>query len=225
MKGKLSIGILIVSVFFLGACALKEPSLIIESTKESESRQSSKKALEEDSKGEKENPEKEREENSGEDLQKEKKEPKEKAICVYVCGEVHNPGVYELKEGDRIFHLIEAAGGLKEEADEKMLNQAKPLKDGEQITVYSRQETAANETLTGKEGSSFSSGEGKKIDINTADEETLMQISGVGSQRAKAIIKYRQDNGGFSSIEDIMQVEGIKKGMFEKIKEQISAGG
>ena len=112
-------------------------------------------------------------------------EEKEGSIWVYVCGEVASPGVYELQEGDRITHAIEAAGGLTEAAGQVYLNQAAHLTDGQRIYVPSREE-----------------------------EQTLKE--------EEAIIAYRETNGGFRKIEDLKKVDGIKEGIFQKIREQIT---
>lgn len=150
-------------------------------------------------------------------------------IQVYVCGAVASPGVYVLPEGSRVYEAVEMAGGLLESADPKALNQARPLADGEQITVLTVEEVQNGETaeqgaggsVSGGDGTSAGSGNGK-VNINTADEDELMTLSGIGESRAKAIIAYREENGKFESIEDIMKIDGIKEKMFEKIRDSIT---
>lgn len=150
-------------------------------------------------------------------------------IQVYVCGAVASPGVYVLPEGSRVYEAVEMAGGLLESADPKALNQARPLADGEQITVLTVEEVQNGETaeqgaggsVSGGDGTSAGSGNGK-VNINTADEDELMTLSGIGESRAKAIIAYREENGTFESIEDIMKIDGIKEKMFEKIRDSIT---
>lgn len=137
-------------------------------------------------------------------------------IYVYICGAVKNPGVYQLSEGSRLFQAVDAAGGLLENADERSVNQAQILADGQEIIVYEKgEEVPANDTA-----SSEPSGSGK-ININTAGKEDLMELPGIGESRADEIINYRNEHGGFESIEDIMNISGIKEKMFEKIKDYI----
>ncbi|HEY9575056.1 MAG TPA: helix-hairpin-helix domain-containing protein [Lachnospiraceae bacterium] len=227
MKVNFRMGILIISLFSLSACSIKEPSLRI-STENGESiaeiKTETKEELQKDiPKDAREDAlAKTKQENV---IEKKNKEHDEKIIYAYICGAIINPGVYKLKEGDRIYHLVEAAGGLTKEADEKSLNQAKKLADGEQVTVYTKEEVVSGQSLGLEKEAALVPASSGKININTAQKEELMQISGVGSQRADAILQYRKENGLFSSVEEIMQVEGIKEGMFEKIKEEISVGG
>lgn len=138
---------------------------------------------------------------------------------VYICGSVTSPGVYALPEGSRVFALIEAAGGLLEDADERTLNQAEVLEDGMQITVYTKEEAAEMPVQPSRTGQD--SPDSGKVNLNTADVNRLMTLSGIGEARAKAIIAYRERHGGFQNIEDIKQIEGIKEKLFDKIKEQI----
>ena len=142
-------------------------------------------------------------------------EPVSGSVFVYVCGAVHAPGVYELPDGSRVFEALEAAGGLTEEADEKCLNQAELLRDGQQITVYTEEEAELIPSATGE-----TAGTGK-INLNTAGKESLMTLPGIGEAKAEAILQYREKNGCFLNIEEIMQIEGIKEKVFEKIKDLI----
>ena len=139
-------------------------------------------------------------------------------IFVYVCGEVNSPGVYELEEGSRVYEAIEAAGGALEGADIDSVNQAELLTDGQQIKIYSREEMSQGTSLYNESGTAASSG---KVNINTADKTLLMTLPGIGESRAGDIIKYRDEHGLFSSIEDIKNISGIKDKMFEKIKDYI----
>ena len=143
---------------------------------------------------------------------------------MYVCGEVASPGVYELQEGDRITHAREAAGGLTEAAGQVYLNQAAHLTDGQRIYVPSREE---EQTLKEEDSPSdmADAGMGKDtgiINLNTATKAELLSLSGIGESRAEAIIAYRETNGGFRKIEDLKKVDGIKEGIFQKIREQIT---
>ncbi len=164
-------------------------------------------------------------------VQKKEKTPtKPASIWVDVSGAVANPGVYELPENARVFEAIETAGGFLEQADTQWLNQALVLKDGEKIQVYTKEET---EELKAKGISAqnaevqqeplFSSGEKSsgKVNLNTATADRLQEIPGIGEARAKAILEYRQQIGGFQNIEEIQQVPGIKGKIYEKIVDYI----
>lgn len=141
--------------------------------------------------------------------------PGPQVIFVYVCGAVREPGVYELPAGSRVYEAVAAAGGMTEQADEKSLNQAGVLEDGQQITVYTAEEAA---TLPVQDGTGTSGG---KVNLNTASRDALRTLPGIGEAKADAILAYRDEHGGFKSTEEIQQVEGIKEKVFEKIKDQI----
>ncbi|MDD3277691.1 MAG: helix-hairpin-helix domain-containing protein [Lachnospiraceae bacterium] len=162
------------------------------------------------------NAEQQTEENSSETLT----EKTTDQIAAYICGAVNSPGVYELSKGSRVCELIAMAGGLREDAEDRLVNQAAPVTDGMQIVVYTREESAGMQVPT--EDTSQKIGlENTKVNINTADREELMTLTGIGGTRADAILAYRSENGIFDSIEAIMKVEGIKEKLFEKIKDQI----
>ena len=141
-------------------------------------------------------------------------------IFVYICGEVKNPGVYELPSGSRIYQLVEKAGGMKKKADAGAVNLAEALMDGQMIRIPGQSEPGQQTVSAASE--STGSGTDGKININTASREQLMTLAGIGETTADQIIAYRTDNGAFQKIEDIMQVAGIKEGLFEKIKECIT---
>lgn len=141
-------------------------------------------------------------------------------IYVYVCGAVETPGVYELKADARVYNAIACAGGLKEDADPDYINQAKLLSDGEQIYIPTQEEVAQG-GISEQIAKSSGDTEGK-IDINIATKEELMTLNGIGESRAENILRYRQEQGGFQCIEDLMNVEGIKEGIFQKIKDSIT---
>lgn len=162
-------------------------------------------------------------------------------ITVYVCGAVKNCGVYELDDGARINDLINLAGGFLDDADSDYLNLAAPLKDGYRIEVPTNEmtksfETFEDELITAdaekKSGYVTSADDAQKnsdtvesnglVNINTADETTLCTLSGIGEQRAKAIIDYREQNGNFKTIDELCNVSGIKGKTFEKIKNNIT---
>lgn len=137
-------------------------------------------------------------------------------IFVHVCGEVKQPGVYELDAGSRVYMALDAAGGMTEAAAEDVVNQAEALSDGQQLYIPSKEEYM-NQSVQA-EGS-----DGGKLNINKASKEELMTLSGIGEAKADAIIRYREENGNFQSIEEIMEIEGIKEGVFQKIEDGITA--
>ena len=143
-----------------------------------------------------------------------KDEEKTEKIFVHVCGEVNNPGVYELNAGSRVFEALDAAGGVTKDAADDSVNQAEVLSDGQQLEIFSEEQMSQNELTE-----TFDSG---KMNINKATKEDLMTLSGIGESKADAIIRYREENGNFNSIEEIMEIEGIKEGVFRKIEEQIT---
>ena len=172
-------------------------------------------------------------------------QPVSQTIYVDVCGAVVNPGVYELSSDSRVFQAIEKAGGYLPGAAASYLNRARSLYDGQQIYVPTQEEvdsqtipltqdetaqdgvvqegtaqtgTAADNTADGTETTQA----GQRINLNTADVSQLSTLTGVGESKALAIIAYREENGPFTSIEDIMNVPGIKEGTYEKIKDKIA---
>ncbi len=131
-------------------------------------------------------------------------------IYVYVCGYVQYPGVYAMEQGARIVDALEKAGGVTVEGKPEALDQAEPLKDGQTIYVPGLYDEA--------EISDIQDG---LVDINTADKSVLMTLPGIGETKADMIVKYREEHGAFESIEDLMNIPGIKKGVFDKIKDSI----
>ena len=142
----------------------------------------------------------------------------ETVIFVDVKGAVKNPGVYQMKVGDRVKDALEAAGGLTEEADSQKVNLAKRLEDQMVIVVPKVGEEA--EEIPAGETRKEATKEGK-VNINTATVEELKTLKGVGEKKAEAIIEYRKKNGSFQTKEDLMKVRGIGKKLFESFQERI----
>ncbi|WP_454970799.1 helix-hairpin-helix domain-containing protein [Dorea sp.] len=161
--------------------------------------------------------------------QKDQQTDREKLqICyVHICGAVKQPGVYELTADSRLFEAIQMAGGLTEEAADQVLNQAELIEDGSRIYVPTKEEVKAGmdigDTLTQNEDNAEKAGSTSdgKVDINTAEKNELMTLPGIGEAKADAIVRYREEHGTFQKIEDLMEVEGIKEGVFQKVKDQI----
>lgn len=144
-------------------------------------------------------------------------------VFVYVCGAVNAPGVYELASDARVYEAVESAGGVKEGAAGEALNQAQLITDGERIYIPTREELEQGfvdglvPEVTGTDNTG-------KININTAAKEELKTLPGIGDAKADSIIAYREAAGAFQTVEELMQVEGIKEGVFNKIKDKITAG-
>lgn len=174
-----------------------------------------------------------------------------KTIKVDIKGEIVNPGVYELKEGERVGDVIKLAGGITEHADTTLINLSKNLKDEMVIIVYNKEEIEKikqenqepqkiieyiekectcpdkiNDACY-KEKNENKKIEQKditkdKISINKASIDELKELPGLGESKAKAIIEYREKNGNFNKIEDITNVKGIGNSIFEKFKDYIT---
>ncbi len=135
----------------------------------------------------------------------------EKTITVYIDGAVTTPGVYIVAEDTRLYMLFEKAGGLCEDADIGNLNPASLLKDGQKITV---KKIGDGDIEDIDESDAL-------IDINHANKDELSTLPGIGQSRALDIINYRNEHGPFATIEDIMNVSGIKENTYNKIKDLI----
>ena len=145
----------------------------------------------------------------------------DQTVQVYVCGEVAAPGVYQLKDGMRICDAVEAAGGLTKAASREYWNLAEKLSDGQMIYFPTEEEARERKASAEAAGATVEESDGR-IDINTADATQLVTIPGIGETRAAAILAYREKNGPFAKVEDIMQVSGIKSALFEKMKDYIT---
>lgn len=144
-------------------------------------------------------------------------DPEDTSVCVHVCGSVRREGVFFLTEGMRVADAVDAAGGFTEDADTSYRNLAEPVSDGMKIYIPSLEETASGFVPDLSED-----GNGGKVDINSAGLQQLMTLPGIGESRARDIISWREEHGGFTDISDIKKVSGIKDGVFEKIKNLIA---
>ena len=169
----------------------------------------------------------------------------ESTIKIDIKGAVNNPGVYELKKNSRVNDAIAISGGLKDNADTSTINLSKNLTDEMVIVIYTKEEI--KEMLKGSTSIKYiekecicpklendacidniidntkddSSNDGK-ISLNKATIEQLMTLSGIGQIKAEAIISYREKNGGFKAIEELMEVDGIGESTYNKIKNQLT---
>lgn len=154
----------------------------------------------------------------------------EKLLQVFVCGAVEEPGVYQLQEAARVYEAVEAAGGFSKDADEEWLNLAAVLQDGMKLYIYTQEETMQLRTANGMPGGDNGlaalgneiAAEAEKINLNTATKEQLMTLPGIGEAKADAVIAYREEQGSFQTIEEIMKISGIKEAVFLKIKDKIT---
>ena len=162
----------------------------------------------------------------------------ETGIFVHIDGYVNNPGVYQIKENERINLLIEKAGGLKNGYSIKNINLAAKLSDGDKVYIPSIEEEKSlgnqnnnnnNANIGGKHtnngnnlNNNVSITKNNKININTANISELKQITGIGESTANKIIDYRQNVGKFKKIEDIKEVKGIGESKFESLKNKIT---
>ena len=142
-------------------------------------------------------------------------------IYVDVKGEVHHPGVYQMKAENRVKDLVEAAGGFTPLADDQKLNLAQLLEDqmvivvpkkGEEVNSELAQTPTPHKKEVEKEG---------KVNINTATVEELKTLKGIGEKKAEAIIEYRKQNGSFKNKEELMKVRGIGKKLYESFEERV----
>lgn len=172
--------------------------------------------------------------------------PKEEKIKVDIKGAVKNPGVYEINSNGRVADAIEISGGLTNDADTSIINLSKNLTDEMVIIIYTKEEVA--EMLKGSTSIKYiekecicpkiendacidnvidnkpdtNTSNEQKVSLNSATIDELMQLPGIGEVKAKAIIAYREKNGGFKSIEELLEVNGIGESTFNKIKDQLS---
>ena len=179
---------------------------------------------------------KDNKEKEGNEEDKKENISSETGIFVHIDGYINNPGVYEIKENDRIKTLIDKAGGFKEGYSIKNINLAAKLSDGDKIYIPSVSEEKNSENnnnintnLSGK-GQNVKTDRNNvsimknnsKININTANISELKQITGIGESTANKIVDYRENVGKFKKIEDIKEVKGIGDAKYESLKNKIT---
>jgi competence protein ComEA len=145
--------------------------------------------------------------------------PSVAAIIVDVAGEVKHPGVYQFTEGQRVIDALNAAGGPKHDANLAALNLAAPLADGSQVLVPA---TATAAPAAGSSAGSATSGGSTLIDVNTADATQLQELPGIGEVLSAAIVKYRDENGPFASVDQLDEVSGIGPATLENIRDLVT---
>lgn len=141
-------------------------------------------------------------------------------VVVHVGGEVNEPGLYTMPAGSRVADAVEEAGGALPDADLDLLNLARTLTDGERVLVGVPQEEAP-----GAGGAAASGGEGAPVNINTANEQELRSLPGIGEKKARQIIEHRESIGGsFASVEDLLGVDGIAEKTMENLRPHVTVG-
>lgn len=162
--------------------------------------------------------------------------PTKEPIAVHVIGAVPRPGLYEFAEGARVQDAINASGGLLASANVESINLAALLVDGQQLTIPYRagEEPSVSSSTSSEDDNSLvlpgaeqtpepaENGNTELININTASLEELDSLPGIGPTIAQRIIDYRDENGPFQTIEDILNVSGIGPSTFDNIKDLIT---
>ena len=174
-----------------------------------------------------------------------KEEPKEEKVKeieykVDIKGQIIAPGIYTMKSSSRVIDVINEAGGLTENADTSVINLSKKITDEMVIIIYSKEQVLEFSKVKEiekqvqdkcnqidenslKNNACITTDEiTTKISINTATKEQLMTLQGIGEAKAKDIIKYREENGPFNTIEDLKNIPGIGENLFAQIKEDIT---
>ena len=136
----------------------------------------------------------------------------------YVTGAVRHPGLYAIREGDRLADLIDLAGGITESADMQAVNLAVRVNDQDHWTVP----TVGEPTIVPPPAASVEPTTGK-VDINSADAEMLETLPGIGETRAQAIILHRKEHGPFERVDDIVAVAGIGATILEGLRDLVEA--
>ena len=142
----------------------------------------------------------------------------ENLFFVYVVGAVYKPGVVEVEEGTRLYQVIQKAGGALETADLSKINLASIVKDEQKIIVpyIENKEDKVNDNSANVQAGV------RLVNINTASETELQTLNGIGASTAKKIVDYRNQNGDFNTVEEIMNVSGIGQSKFDSIKDDIT---
>ncbi len=151
------------------------------------------------------------------------KERAETMIYVDIKGAVKVPGIYQLKNQQRIWDAL--AGGVSEEADTTQVNYAQKVKDQMIIYVPKKGEPVAQSLETLQESAPAQQNQEEKINLNTATEAELQTISGIGAKKAQEIIRFRDEQGPFKTVEELKNVPGIGEKTVERLKDMLTVTG
>jgi competence protein ComEA len=152
------------------------------------------------------------------------KDTEDSSIKVDIKGAVKNPGVYDIRIGSRITDLIKLAGGTTSDADLDVINLSIKLDDEDCIVINKKGEVEKIKNLQSNTNDSVISSSNVSsdiININIASKEELKTLTGIGDIKADAIIKYREENGGFKSVEELTKVSGIGAKTLEKFIDKV----
>ncbi|PQC28989.1 competence protein ComEA [Enterococcus faecalis] len=153
------------------------------------------------------------------------KERTETMIYVDIKGAVKVPGIYQLKNQQRIWDALALAGGVSEEADTAQVNYAQKVKDQMIIYVPKKGESVAQSLETLQESAPAQQNQEEKINVNTATEAELQTISGIGAKKAQEIIRFRDEQGPFKTVEELKNVPGIGEKTVERLKDMLTVNG
>lgn len=144
-------------------------------------------------------------------------------MYVDIKGNVQRPGIYQVEEGDRLYDVIQQAGGLREGADEQQVNLAARVVDQQMIYIPKIGEEMPAQLAETTMSPLFAEEDGEgKININTADVNELRGLSGIGEKRAQDIIAYREEHGSFQNIEELQEVSGIGEKTVENLRSSVT---
>ena len=217
---------IIIILFFTAACS--KDDITIETIRDDTSVASDKEVSEQESSDMEESPK----EASDDASEPEITTGSNDSVYVYICGAVVNEGVYKLPSDSRVVDAVNKAGGMNEDACQGFVNLAEKLSDGEKIYIPTAEEIESEdirvginsfESISSSENSSSedSVSEDGRVNINRATKQELMTLSGIGESKAEDIISYREASGGFNSIQELTNVNGIGTATFDKLKDKI----
>jgi len=138
------------------------------------------------------------------------------SVYVHVSGQVREPGLYRLDQGARVVDAVAAAGGFSEKASRDGVNLARPVSDGEQLLIPAE---GAEQTDAGAPAEPQGDG---RVNLNTADLAALDTLPRVGPAIAQRILDWREENGSFTSVDDLMAVPGIGEKMLESLRDLVT---
>lgn len=141
----------------------------------------------------------------------------EESVFVHVSGAVRSPGLYVLSSGARVLDAVAAAGGFADDAAPNAVNLARPVGDGEQLVVP----TAAEADARAAEGAGAPAGDGR-VDLNTADAAELDTLPRVGPAMAQRILDWREQNGRFTSVDDLLAIPGVGPKMLAALRDLVT---
>lgn len=148
-----------------------------------------------------------------------KTQSKDTTVIVDIKGAIQHPGLYHLKDGDRMADLLKKAGGMTEQADENQVNLAQKLQDQSMIYIPEKGQIVPNTPATPQGNET---GDQVKINLNTASLEALQKLDGIGAKKAEKIIDYRENQGQFQTPEDLSKVNGFGEKTVARLQDQIT---